>query len=100
MPPRRPRRYDIITGPAAKAILSRDAGFEWVPRLRFSTSATSAQRFVYPPAPTSEDLGIEEALDASRRAAHQRFGRPAYGVFAVEPPTAIVEYAGLVARDG
>ena len=28
-------RYDIITGPAAKAILSRDAGFEWVPSLTF-----------------------------------------------------------------
>ena len=55
-------RYDIITGPAAKAILSRDAGFEWVPSLTFLHERHFRDRYllVYPPVPTSEDLGIAE----------------------------------------
>ena len=28
-------RYGVNTGAAAKAILSRDAGFEWIPSLTF-----------------------------------------------------------------
>ena len=99
-------RYDIITGPAAKAILSRDAGFEWVPSLAFLHERHFRDRdlLVYPPAPTSEDLGIAEALDASRAEAIIEIidleEAGGYGVFAVEPIATgalIVEYAGLVA---
>jgi len=98
-------RYDIITGPAAKAILSRDAGFEWVPSLAFLHERHFRDRdlLVYPPAPTSADLGVAEALDASRAEAIEIVDLEeagGYGVFAVEDIATgalIVEYAGLVA---
>ncbi len=98
-------RYDIITGPAAKAILSRDAGFEWVPSLTFLHERHLRDRalLVYPPVPTSEDLGIAAALDVSRTESIEIVDLEeagGYGVFAVEPIATgalIVEYAGLVA---
>ena len=58
---------------------------------------------VYPPVPTSEDLGISTALDASRTEAIEIVDLEdagGYGVFAVEPIATgalVVEYAGLVA---
>ena len=58
---------------------------------------------VYPPAPTSADLGVAEALDASRAEAIEIVDLEeagGYGVFAVEPIATgalVIEYAGLVA---
>jgi len=93
------------TGAAAKEILSRDAGFEWVPSLAFLHERHFRDRdlLVYPPAPTSADLGVAEALDASRAEAIEIVDLEeagGYGVFAVEDIATgalIVEYAGLVA---
>ena len=98
------------TGAAAKEILSRDAGFEWVPSLAFLHERHFRDRalLVYPPAPTSAELGVAEALDAngppvSRAEAIEIVDLESaggYGVFAVEPIATgalIVEYAGLVA---
>ena len=98
------------TGAAAKEILSRDAGFEWVPSLAFLHERHFRDRalLVYPPAPTSAELGVAEALDAngppvSRAEAIEIVDLESaggYGVFAVEPISIgalVVEYAGLVA---
>ena len=97
--------YGVNTGAAAKAILSRDAGFEWIPSLTFLHERHLRDRdlLVYPPAPTSADLGVAEALDSSRAEAIDIVDLEeagGYGVFAVEPIATgalIVEYAGLVA---
>ena len=53
------------TGAAAKEILSRDAGFEWAPSLVFLHERHFRDRalLVYPPVPTSADIGVAEALD-------------------------------------
>ena len=93
------------TGAAAKEILSRDAGFEWVPSLTFLHERHLRDRalLVYPPVPTSEDIGICAALDASRAEAIEIVDLEeagGYGVFAVEPiatGSLVIEYAGLVA---
>ena len=93
------------TGAAAKEILSRDAGFEWVPSLTFLHERHLRDRelLVYPPAPTSEDLGISSALDSIATPSIEIVDLDlagGYGVFAVEPISIgalIVEYAGLVA---
>ena len=103
-------RYGLNTGAAAKEVLSRDAGFEWVPSLTFLHERHLRDRalLVYPPVPTSAERGIAEALDAngppvSRAEAIEIVDLESaggYGVFAVEPISIgalIVEYAGLVA---
>ena len=103
-------RYHGSTGAAAKEILSRDAGFEWVPSLAFLHERHLRDRalLVYPPVPTSAELGLAEALDAngppvSRAEAIEIVDLESaggYGVFAVEPISIgalVVEYAGLVA---
>ncbi len=74
-------RYGGVTGPAAKAILSRDAGFEWVPSLTFlhERHLRESALLVYPPVPTSAELGISAALDASRARGGRRARSTAWG---------------------
>ena len=49
--------------PGTKEILSRDAGFEWVPSLTFLHERHLRDRalLVYPPVPTSAERGLAEA---------------------------------------